>query len=332
MRYSNLDPDVALGLKELKRRIHAHDLPPSSLDKTLKIATWNIREFGNPGRPRTRKSLYYIAEILLQFDLIGVVELRENVSEMAEVLRILGPTWDIIYSDYIEDAGGNRERVGYVFDNRACRFTGLAGNANEPRKKKGIEYLPEASWWRKPFMASFQSGNFDFVVLTTHVRWGRGEKNRAAELAMLADYVMARTVHDSSLDRDLIVMGDFNIPSLDSPLYKAVVKRGLEMPASLAGITGSNLGKDKRYDQILHNPVYTTSLTRKGGVLDFIGNGWGALYPEAKSEFDQEFTYQLSDHLPLWVMIDIETDTEQLDQVLAPQRSPVNRYGRVDSA
>src|SRR5262249_8918763 len=115
MYYDNLDPDIARGLKELKRRIDSHNLPSSALDKTLKIATWNIREFGNPAHKRTPKSLQYIAEILLQFDLIGVVELRDDVSQMAEVLQILGPTWYIVYSDYIEDAGGNRERIGYVF-------------------------------------------------------------------------------------------------------------------------------------------------------------------------------------------------------------------------
>jgi hypothetical protein len=331
MDYTNLEPDIVAGLKELQRRIAAHKLPASSLDKTLKIATWNIREFGNPARPRTKKSLCYIAEILLEFDLIGVVELRDNVNEIAEVLKLLGPSWAIIYSDYIEDHGGNHERIGYIHDRRACTFTGLAGNANEPRKKKGVEYLPENSWWRKPFMASFRSGNFDFIALTTHIRWGKAEKLRTKELGMLADYVVARTIENTAVDRDVIVMGDFNIPSLKSPLYKEVVKRGLRMPEGLAGITGSNLGKDKRYDQILHNPVYTKSLTNKGGVLDFIDTGWGALYPEAKNAFDQDFTYQLSDHLPLWVLIDTDTDSEQLDQALAPQRAQAKRHNRGES-
>jgi endonuclease/exonuclease/phosphatase family metal-dependent hydrolase len=332
MHHGNIDPDTAAGLKALQRRIAKHNLPESSLDKTLKIATWNIREFGNPARPRTKKSLHFIAEILGQFDLIGIVELRDNVAEMAEVLRILGPYWDIVYSDYIEDHGGNRERVGYVYDRRACAFTGLAGNANEPRKKKGVEYLPDKSWWRKPFMASFRAGNFDFVALTTHVRWGKVASNRSIELGMLADYVHARTVKDTAIDRDVIVMGDFNIPDIKSPLYKAVTARGLTMPKPLAGITGSNLGRNKRYDQILHNPVYTKSITDKGGVLDFIGDGWGDLYPEARKPFDVAYTYQLSDHLPLWLMVDTDTDAEQLDQILAPARADAARHDRGASA
>lgn len=328
MDLTNLDRETADGLRELVQRIDALKLPASCLDKTLKIATWNIREFGNPARPRLKKSLYYIAEILSHFDLISVVELRDNVRELSAVLRILGPTWNIIYSDYIEDAGGNKERVGYIYDSRACLFTGLAGNATEVRKKKGTEYFPASSWWRKPFMASFQSGNFDFVALTTHVRWGDTEKERTKELGMLADYVLARTIKETSLDRDLIVMGDFNIPKLDSPLYKEVTKRGLVMPKGLAGITGSNLGRNKRYDQILHNPVYTKSITNEGGCLDFIGDGWGALYPEAKSAYDQDFTYQLSDHLPIWIMIDTDTDEEQLEQVLAPSKEAAKRHDR----
>lgn len=328
MHYQNLDKKIAAGLKELQKRITAYHLPDSALDRTLKIATWNIREFGNPGHKRSKKSLYYIAEILSQFDLIGVVELREDVREMAEVLHLLGSTWDIVYSDYIEDHGGNRERIGYVYDSRACTFTGLAGNANEPRKKKGVEYLPEESWWRKPFMASFRSGIFDFIVLTTHIRWGSNESDRTKELGLLADYVHARTVKDTAVDHDVIVMGDFNIPTLDSPLYKAVTKRGLVMPDGLAGEHGSNLAKNKRYDQILYNPVYTKSITSEGGVLDYFGKGWGALYPEAKSPKDPAFTFQLSDHLPLWVMINTNIDGEQLDQVLAPQREEKARHNR----
>jgi len=329
MYYNNLDEETSAGLKELQRRIATHNLPESALDKTLKIATWNIREFGNPGHKRKKKSLYYIAEILSYFDLIGVVELRKDVGEMAEVLRLMGPTWDIVYSDYIEDPGGNKERVGFVFDKRACVFTGLAGNANEPRKKNGSEYLiKEDSWWRKPFMGSFRSGNFDFIMLTTHIRWGSIEKDRAKELGLLADYVYSRTIKDATIDRDVLVMGDFNIPSIDSPLYKAVTARGLVMPQALAGIHGSNLAKDKRYDQILYNPVYTKSITNQGGVVDFYKSGWGDLYPEAKSKSDPKFTFQLSDHLPLWIMINTDNDGEQLDQVLAPKRDEKARHDR----
>jgi endonuclease/exonuclease/phosphatase family metal-dependent hydrolase len=333
MYYNNLDEETASGMKELQKRIAAHNLPDSALDKTLLIATWNIREFGNPGHKRSKKSLYYIAEILSQFDLIGIVELRKDVHEMAEVLHLMGPTWDIVYSDYIEDSPGNDERVGFVYDKRACVFTGLAGNASELRLKQNGKYvIKEDSWWRKPFMGSFRAGNFDFVMIETHIRWGSVEQDRAKELTLLADYIYARTIKDATVDRDVLVMGDFNIPSVSSDLYKAITARGLTMPPGLAGVSGSNvaakLAKSKRYDQILYNPVYTKSVTDKGGVLDFYGDGWGALYPEASGPHDMKFTFQLSDHLPIWIMINTDNDGEQLDQLLAPAAEKAARHGR----
>ena len=66
--------DIAQGLKTLKERIEGANIPPSQLDQTFNLATWNIREFGRVAR--TQAAIHYIAEVLGQFDLIGVVELR----------------------------------------------------------------------------------------------------------------------------------------------------------------------------------------------------------------------------------------------------------------
>jgi len=51
------------------------------------------------------------------------------------VLKILGPSWQAVYSDMVPDAGGNRERVAYIFDERAVVLNCLTTEANAPRKK-----------------------------------------------------------------------------------------------------------------------------------------------------------------------------------------------------
>lgn len=109
---------IAKGLLELKARIEHAKIPPSKIDETVNIATWNVREFGK--KPRTKAALFYIAEILSQFDLIGLVEVRDDVSDLKKVLDILGPEWRAVYSDAILDAGGNRERIAYASLNRRC--------------------------------------------------------------------------------------------------------------------------------------------------------------------------------------------------------------------
>lgn len=316
MFHGDADDETARGLLELKKRIAKAKIPPSKLDETLTIATWNIRDFGK--KPRRAKSLHYIAEILGQFDLVGVVEVRDDIVELRRVMDILGPYWRAIYSDYADDRGGNNERVAYLYDTRAVEFTGLVGNTTEARKKKGEEYLPESSWWRKPYLASFRAGSFDFILLTTHIRWGESERSRGGELDLLAKYVERRVRSASAIDKDLIVMGDFNIPSLSSDLFKKITQFGLKMPKALAGAHGSNLKKNKRYDQILHDPVFTKTFTEVGGVLDFFGEKWGKLYPEAESDDDEDFTYELSDHLPLWIQLQTDISEEILEQKLNP--------------
>jgi hypothetical protein len=185
MHHGPLPKRIARGLKVLQERIAAAAVPSSKLDESLNIATWNIREFGR--RPRLRASLHYIAEIIGQFDLVALVELRDDVNDLARVLRYLGPYWRVLYSDYLRDAGGNHERIAYVYDHRACEFTGLASYALPRRTKNGSEYLSSTSWWRNPYMASFRAGSFDFVVLSVHIRWGTNAKGRVPELEQLAD-------------------------------------------------------------------------------------------------------------------------------------------------
>lgn len=315
MHHGRVSRDIAKGLIALKSRIADANIPSSKIDETLNIATWNIREFGK--KRRDEASIHYIAEILGQFDLIGVVELRENLEDLGRVIRILGPYWRVVYSDVIADAGGNGERVAYIYDKRAVVFNGLAAEANEPRKKKGFEYLPEKSFWRAPYVASFKAGNFDFVVLTTHIRWGDSMDARKDEIERLADWIEAKRLSKYNEDKDLIVMGDFNIPSLSSPLFKAIAKHGLQLPKGLAGLGhGSNLEKDKRYDQILHHAQYPETFSNKGGIVDFYINSGRIkeLFPSGPSK--TEFTFQMSDHLPLWMQIKTDIDGFKLDQIM----------------
>ena len=112
MNYEGITPDIAEGLLVLKERIKTAKIPPSKLDETINLATWNVRELGK--KPRRKAALYYIAEILNQFDLVGLVELRDNLADLKAILEILGPDWRAVYSDAILDAGGNRERVAYL--------------------------------------------------------------------------------------------------------------------------------------------------------------------------------------------------------------------------
>jgi hypothetical protein len=321
MLHKNISPEIAQGLKVLRKRIEQANIPSSMLDETLNIATWNIREFGKlyKGKPRSEAAIHYIAEILFQFDLIAIVELQDNLTDLSRVMGVLGPYWRAVFSDFNTDYAGDRERIAYLYDKRAAVFTGLAAEADPPRKKDKVsgEYKSEISWWRSPFMASFSAGNFDFILLTVHIRWGNGAAVRIPALKLLAKWVDDRCKEKYVVDRDIIVMGDFNIPKVNNKLFHTITSKGLEIPDALRGAHGSNLARDKRYDQILHYRRHTKAI-KNAGVLDFYCNDWRALFPKKQypNMTGEDFTYELSDHLVMWAQLDTWTDDEELDQLL----------------
>ena len=322
MHHGDISPQIAGGLIALKKRIQAAKIPPSKIDETINVAIWNIREFGKV--PRTTPALHYIAEILGQFDLIALVELRDDLADLGQVLDILGPSWDVVYSDWMEDAGGNHERIGFLFDARAVTFNGLAAELDAPRAKKGKEFLATQSFWRAPYMCSFRSGNFDFVAIATHARWGKSLEGRQAELQMLADWIDTRFKTKWVEDHDLIVMGDFNIPQIGDTFFKALTSRNLQIPDALVKLKvgdqvvgGSNLGKDARYDQILHLPTDKKRFSNSGGILDFFLDDAAIkeLFPDEKYT-EKQFTFQLSDHFPVWIQVNTDIDGDRLTQIV----------------
>jgi hypothetical protein len=228
----------------------------------------------------------------------------------------------VVFSDFNTDRAGNRERIGYLYDKRASTFTGLASEADPPRRKsrKTGEYEPTIDWWRSPFMASFSAGNFDFILLTVHIRWGGDDEAvRVKPLTRLAEWIDKRSKEKAVVDKDIIVMGDFNIPKVDDAVFQAITSKGLSIPEVLRGKNhGSNLARTKHYDQILHYSRHTKTFTDIGGVLDFYNNDWRSLFPAEQypGMSKTDFTYELSDHLPLWVQLDTWIDDEMLDQII----------------
>lgn len=322
MHHGSVSPEIAAGLIALKKRIEAAKIPPSKLDETVNIAVWNIREFGRVRR--TDAAIHYIAEIINQFDLVALVELRNNLEDLSRVMKYLGDSWKVVFSDWTDDRGGNDERTAFLFDRRAVIHNGLAAEVDAPRVKKGEEWVTEGSFWRPPYLCSFRAGNFDFLALAMHARWGDRIAARQEELQLLSNWMERRFKSAYVEDHDLIVMGDFNTPKITDKIFGALVSCGLKIPKHLVTLTvgdrtigGSNLGKDARYDQILHLPTVPDNFTNAGGALDFFIDvaHIEELFP-GKGYTRDKFTYQMSDHFPIWIQVKTDIETYRLDQII----------------
>ena len=127
-------------LSDASRQTTAVDRRPLLPDRArlLRLATWNIREFDSPkyGK-RLEESIYYIAEILAQFDLIAIQEVREDRQALDEVVAVLGPSWQYIATDVSEGSAGNFERMAFLYNSSKVSFRGIAGEVVIPESADG---------------------------------------------------------------------------------------------------------------------------------------------------------------------------------------------------
>jgi hypothetical protein len=56
------------------------------------------------------------------------------------------------------------------------------------------------------------------------------------------------------LARDLLLVGDFNVPSVESEAFRVLEARGFRMKEALAGAFGTDLAQGKRYARIFAVP------------------------------------------------------------------------------
>jgi len=122
---------IISNIKRLRTALSTHI--ESSRDNTVKggtvkIATWNIREFGGTAyKGRSFEELQYIAEIISNFDLIALQEVSKDLKEFLNLKRILGPNWAYIATDVTDGGPGNQERMVFLYNRNKVFFRNIAG-------------------------------------------------------------------------------------------------------------------------------------------------------------------------------------------------------------
>ena len=117
-------------LKALEGRIQASNIV-SRKKNNLRIATWNIRNFG---ATKTERAVRYIATVCRNFDIIAIQEVKDSLSGLEKLQKYLGPNYRFIFSD----PAGNTERLAFVYDKDRVDATGLAAEiVMRPGRGKG---------------------------------------------------------------------------------------------------------------------------------------------------------------------------------------------------
>ncbi|MBD1553455.1 endonuclease/exonuclease/phosphatase family protein [Pseudomonas typographi] len=327
------------GLKRLRAQLGgAQGVPERSATGTLLLATWNIREFdsGKYGY-RDEEAYFYIVEIISRFDLIAIQEVRGGLYPLQHVKQLLGDDWDFLVTDVTLGDAGNGERMAYLYDKRKVNFNGLAAELVLPRGR--TEPAEPVQLARSPYIASFRSGWAYLTLATVHIYYGTARKvdpRRLAEITELGKTIAANAAQFSAAPQrtpgqppepdNLILLGDFNIFALGDATLEAIKQAGFEIPQALQNIPGSNVAKNKHYDQIAYyRKLSRLKPTGRAGVFDFVESVYRkadeAAYATTRAEkpgrsFTDWRTYRISDHLPMWIELGTDDTDAYLDTLL----------------
>ena len=331
---------VSRRLLDLRAQIRSplpDGVPRRTRESSILIGTWNLRDFDNNKYrhgPRRRESLFYIAEIISAFDVCALQEINEDLDPLRDVLRLLGPDWDFIATDVTVGASGNRERMAFVYDKSKVRFRNIAGEIVLPKHA----LLPdEEQFARTPFMVSFQAGWFKFSLCTVHIYFGSNDKGsegyqrRVNEIEYIAEEMAKRADRE---DENYVLLGDFNIKNTVDATMKALTRAGFILPPELFP---SNVLGTKYYDQIAFRTRKDKVTFLSAGVFNFTKtlfkpehySHYAPVLPERHRDLkhdgtpkdvskDRDYyasrwmTWQMSDHLPLWVELAIDFSDEHL--------------------
>ena len=313
------------------------DIPPKTALDTLLLATWNIRKFGDN---RLDESLHYIAEIISRFDLVAVQEVSSSLVGLQKLVALLGHNWDYIVTDSTEGNSGGSERMAFIFDKCKVFFRKMAGEIVLPTN---MLINQEIQFARTPYSVAFQAGWFRFLLTTVHIYYGTAKKNdprRVEEITKIADFLKKRAKKE---DENYILLGDFNIFNTGDDTMKALEKAGFYIPEDLRNHP-TNFGKDKYYDQIAFKlkmepqMIVFSEQNQRAGAFDFTEtiyppqdmNHYRMYFDEktlmGKTEqqiekyyLDTWRTFQMSDHLPLWIELKVDFSNQHLKKIGQPE-------------
>lgn len=337
---------IISNIQNLRKKLKSQ-LPVRTNRSTLLLSTWNLREFSNSSN-RLEESYWYIAEVISSFDLIAVQEIGNDMSALKKLMEILGYKYDYIVTDTPNVEGGN-ERIAFIYNTGKVKFKNIAGEVNLDSKERAKHELLEG-FARPPFVVAFQASWFKFNLCSVHMYYGSDKKDqvtgkkdntrRMNEIAALTEKLSLRSKKE---DVTYILLGDFNIEKVGDQYYNALVgtpgkSTGFYIRSFDSKPLYTNAKNDRAFDQIAFSMKNITlenlniakqSKETEMGVVDFYDTIFNdeahyrpiaeAMYkkkgkPMPKSwKFNQWRTFQMSDHLPLWMELRIDFTDEYLE-------------------
>lgn len=282
---------------------------PAKTASNLLIGTWNLRAFGaitnswaaatDASPKRDWRAIALIAAVISHFDVVAVQEVRRDTAALKFLVTQLGSGWRVIASDVTEGGPGNGERLTFLYDSSRVQPSGLVGEIVLPIAAGSAA----TQFARTPYAASFTRGDTEFILTTVHIIWGDDPESRLPEIEAFAGWMRSWAERKTDWNKNLLVLGDFNLDRLGNPLYDAFLSTGLWPPTELNMVPRTIFdGPDTGhfYDQIAWfsaptgaSMLQSLAYTGRAGSVDFLPHAYPGLTRN-------EVSWRISDHYPLW--------------------------------
>lgn len=327
------------GLLRLREALAAA-IPTRRSEENLLVASWNLKEFGHT-KQRLPESYYYIAEVISRFDLVAVQEIKSTLKDLSIVMRILGSDWAYLVNDITDGSSGNRERSCYIYNRNRVGLAGLVGELVLSLELGSGARISQIA--RTPYMTGFRAGWKSFVLINLHLSpnaSGAKAEDRAAEVALLIKALAAKS--DEMWGENLILTGDFNFyREADRQSIDLLAAAGFVEVDSLANLPTNAAGTES-FDRffIRRNKFFRLARRADGKDSGGIFNPYEQVFRLADADlykadvlrtytggkdlasdpaafmvqFDRYWQQnQLSDHLPIWFEIVIDSASPFLE-------------------
>ncbi|WP_299781328.1 endonuclease/exonuclease/phosphatase family protein [uncultured Formosa sp.] len=260
--------------------ININDSLAKIKSKTLKIASWNIRDLG---RTKDDDEILQIARIIKDFDIVAIQEVvakdpagAKAIAKIADELNRMGSKWDYRISDPTKSPSVYiSERYAFIWKTSKVKLSSRAYLDTELEEK----------CFREPFIGKFQlkQGTAPFYVINFHSR--KFDEHPEQEIIFFKDY-SHRLKSDS-----VFILGDFNLNETHK-VWDNLYNKGFKSALKNTKTTLKTKCKNGNYlNHTIDNIYYSKNIIPiHSGVINFVN-----------SCRNLEVARGLSDHLPVYL-------------------------------
>jgi len=304
------------GIFRAERRVEEIFRP----SEQIAVGSWNLNWLGTPeyrGRnllgPKDIEGIASLIQDELHLAVVTLQEINVESWEGRELIRALTTRgYTVAWGN-----SGNSQRVLLAYDTQKVRALGNAFEGYLPSQWLDVDGCRTSV--KAPLTQNFVAGNFDFTVIAVHLKANAGatECQQALFPQRVRAYQAEALVHDivrltqgRAIDRDVILLGDFNeeisTSSIQSPAIGTLVRNNLLFltnTLTLSENSGLYSFRNEQMASAVDHVAVSYDVTR-----DYVAKSTRYLpyFSTLDSASLRQFRMRFSDHCP--VLSEFKTD------------------------